>query len=371
MNLPAVTHENKNMQQLEKNAKILFIRRDNIGDLVCTTPAIRAVRQKYPEARVCVLVNSYNAAVMTENPDVDEVYVYEKAKHRGKKGRLSVLAANAGLMRRIRAEKFDCAIACSSSYSPRLARYTVLTKARLRIGYAEQDKPSRSYNSPVQAPAGPVHEVEAVMGLLRPIGITGPPPPLSVRPNPHTLQRIKDTIKKESSNKTLIAFHISSRKPENRWPVESFAALINKITAAFNVSPLVLWSPGADDNPLHPGDDHNAEILGKALGNKAILFKTKTLGELIAALSAADMAVCLDGGAMHLAAGLGKPLLTIWGSTDPAHWAPWGVEHIILRSPQANARAVGVDEAFSAFKTFGIIKKLQEAGHKAAGSGKS
>ncbi|MFQ5480309.1 MAG: glycosyltransferase family 9 protein [Thermodesulfobacteriota bacterium] len=354
---------------IEKCNNILFIRRDNIGDLVCTTPAIKAVRQKYPGARISLLVNSYNAEVVRNNPDINDIYVYEKGKHRGNKGRLSVLAANAGLMRRIRAEKFDCAIGCSFSYSPRLARYTSMTKARLRIGYAAEGKVSKIYNCPVEAPAGPLHEVEAVMGLLAPLGITGPAPALSVTPNPGTLQRVKKTISKGKRKNPLIAFHISSRRPENRWPVESFAELIKKITAAYNVRPLVLWSPGAADNPLHPGDDESAKKLGDMLGNNTILFKTKTLGELIAALSAAEMAVCLDGGAMHLAAGLGKAVLTIWGSTDPAHWAPWGVENIILRSPEGRAAVVSANEAFTAFEGFGLIKELRNTGGGGRGRG--
>ena len=60
--------------------RVLFIRRDNIGDLICTTPAIHALRKNFPAAKIGVLVNSYNADAVAGNPDVDEVYIYEKAK---------------------------------------------------------------------------------------------------------------------------------------------------------------------------------------------------------------------------------------------------------------------------------------------------
>jgi len=345
---------------IERCDSILFIRRDNIGDLVCTTPAIRAARMKYPEARICVLVNSYNAEVIANNPDINDIYIYEKEKHRGNKSRLSVLTSNAGLMRRIRAQKFDAAIACASSYSPRLARYAFLTGARVRIGYGEKDK-SKSrlyYNHPIAAPDGSMHEVEAVMGLLRPLGITGTPPPLSVSPDAVTLARVRKYLEKIPGRAPFIAFHISSRRPENRWPVENFIKLITSLREKFNIRPLVLWSPGAADNPLHPGDDEMAERLNKALHPQPVLFKTKTLSELIAALSLTKMVVCLDGGAMHLTAGLGKPVLTIWGSTDPLRWAPWGVENIILKAETKKARDVTVDEAVKAFTTLkarGII----------------
>src|SRR3990170_2033924 len=114
--------------------KILFIRRDNIGDLICTTPAIHAVREKYPNAKIGILVNTYNADAIVNNPDIDEVYVYEKAKHVPDKNKHSVWWSNLKLLLKIRKERYEVAIGCGS-YSPRLARYTFLTGAGIRIGY--------------------------------------------------------------------------------------------------------------------------------------------------------------------------------------------------------------------------------------------
>ena len=59
---------------------ILVIRRDNIGDLVCTTPLITALRQRFPKAWIGALVNSYNARVLDGNPDQDEVFIYTKER---------------------------------------------------------------------------------------------------------------------------------------------------------------------------------------------------------------------------------------------------------------------------------------------------
>ena len=68
------------MARLPEPSRILLIRRDNIGDLVCTTPVFRALRERWPRAHIGVLVNSYNAPVLENNPDVDAVYAYTKAK---------------------------------------------------------------------------------------------------------------------------------------------------------------------------------------------------------------------------------------------------------------------------------------------------
>src|SRR5437870_12529523 len=67
----------------EGHPRVLVIRRDNIGDLVCTTPLISALRKRYPGGHIAELVNTYNEAVLARNPYVDAVYAYEDGKHSG------------------------------------------------------------------------------------------------------------------------------------------------------------------------------------------------------------------------------------------------------------------------------------------------
>jgi len=67
---------------MSRTPRFLVIRRDNIGDLVCTTPLLAGLRRHYPQAHIAALVNSYNCDVLAGNPDVDEIFAYTKAKHR-------------------------------------------------------------------------------------------------------------------------------------------------------------------------------------------------------------------------------------------------------------------------------------------------
>ncbi len=347
-------------------SKILFIRRDNIGDLICTTPAIHAVRSAYPEAKIGILVNSYNADAVKNNPDIDEIYIYEKAKHLPEKNKFTVWWNNIRVLSKIRKEKYDIAIACGS-YSPRLARYTYMTGAKLRIGYLPtRIKKSFFYNIPLREPQKPMHEVERVFALLPQLGINGKPDKMRIYPSSHEIEKINELFKKKKffgviethlndshgkhdskvkQDKILIAFHISSRKPENRWPADKFIKLAKLILKNHNASIMLLWSPGSESNPYHPGDDEKAEIIIKAVP-EIIPFKTTHLGELIASLSFAEFVVCLDGGAMHIAAALGKPIVTIWGSTDPIKWRPWGVRHVILKGSNKRADNVDVESVY-------------------------
>lgn len=325
---------------------VLFIRRDNIGDLICTTPAIRAVRLKYPGAKIAVLANTYNAGAVKNNPDIDRVYVYEKEKHSSGKGRLGVFWSNLGVIQAIRKERFGTAIACSYGWSKRAAYFAFLSGAEKTIGFGQ----SRLLTVGVPEPGKAVHEAEAMMKLVEPIGVSGPAPGLVIRPLEAEVKKAQKEIKGALRGRKLVAMHISSRKPANRWPVEKFRELGDMIQGKLNMRLLVLWAPGPSANALHPGDDENAGRLSTFLNERPITRRTETLDELIAALSLADFVICPDGGAMHIAAGLEKPILTIWGTMDRGRWAPWKTRHVILQKDAREASAVTAEEAFEAFK---------------------
>ncbi|MBI5885246.1 MAG: glycosyltransferase family 9 protein [Deltaproteobacteria bacterium] len=329
---------------------VLFIRRDNIGDLVCTTPAIRAIRRARPDARIGVLVNSYNAEAIRGNPDVNEVFVYEKWKHSGGRSRLAVWFQNWKELRRVRQAGFDAAIGCGYAWSKRLARLTRSTGARMRIGIGPPEGATACYTHPVSAPTSSIHEVEAVMRLVEPIGITAAPPGLVLQPDAIEVSAVMKKLGEAGmrGGRRLVAMHVSSRREQNRWPRGSFIKLGDMLhTEGADV--MLLWSPGTPDNPLHPGDDALASEIASSMKTPPFSIRTERLGELIAALSAADAVVCCDGGAMHIAAGLGKPIVAVWGSTDERRWHPWGVPYIILRR-DGTASATGPDEAFAACK---------------------
>jgi len=81
-----------------------------------------------------------------------------------------------------------------------------------------------------------------------------------------------------------------------------------------------------------------------------LAYRTTRLRELIAVLSFAEVVVCSDGGAMHIAAGLQKPIVSIWGSTNRTSWKPWGVRNIILQDKSNNAADVSVENVSRAIR---------------------
>lgn len=333
--------------------RFLIIRRDNIGDLVCTTPLFSALRQRFPGAEICALVNSYNVAVLENNQDIDTVYAYTKAKHRpAGKSLARIYWERIGLFLELRRKRFDYAfLAAPPSALPRLLNLARMVRPAHIIGYTESGKKTPpNLDLPVPyTPAPDSHEVEDVFRLLSPLGIDGPPSHVTVRPDPAMVEQVCRTLVRPEGTR-LIGIHVSARKPSQRWPAEHFVELIKELSQREPTAFALFWSPGDEHNPLHPGDDRKAgEIMSALAGLPITAYPTQRLQELIAGLSLCDALICSDGGAMHLAAGLGKPILCFFGKSGSTHWHPWGVPHVLLQPPSQEVSDISVEDALEAY----------------------
>lgn len=317
--------------------KILIIRRDNIGDLACTTPAIAILRQHFPEAEIGALVNSYNAEVLRGNPNVDRVFVYQKLKHAGgMASQFQALSERLKLIAQLRRWKPDVTILAKSSYDLRGLNFARQIGAKNIIGYVPDDL-SKAKALPTIRLKTPVfeaiHEVEAVNQMLKPLGIETARAPLQVYPDALTVARLANALPPAQCR---IALHISAREAERRWGIANFIALTRHILDQYPETQILLfWSPGKADDPHHPGDDEAAVALMNAVGsNHLVPMPTQNLTELIAALSLCDLFIGTDGGAMHLAVALNKKVLALFENLPDKlnHWYPWQVDHRVLHS---------------------------------------
>ena len=311
--------------------KILVIRRDNIGDLLCTTPLLTALRRAKPQAWIGVLTNSYAAPALAGNPDVDEVLVYEKGKHLATVGdKLAALMRRIGLLVRLRRMQIDVALLPASGNQRSAERFARLSGAR-RIIRADE------------VPMTGTHEVELSFRCALALDIQGPPPGATL-----VAPSVPDIMLPLGPG-PLVGLHISARKVPQRWPVERFAELARRLHKENGARFLLFWAPGRGDDPMHPGDDEKAADLAAQLaGLPFAAVPTHHLHELIAGLSQCEQVICSDGGAMHIAAALGKPIVCFFGNSDSERWHPWGVPHRVLQPPSHNVIDVSVEEALAA-----------------------
>lgn len=320
---------------LPPRPRILVIRRDNIGDLVCTTPAITALRKHYPNAEIAALVNSYNAEVLKGNPNLDHVFVYQKLKHAGGlASRFKAIVERLQLIARLRRWKPDVTILAKASFEWHGLNFARQIGAKNTIGYVPADLSQAKGLPDIRIPTPyftSLHEVEAVNGLLKPLGIENALGPLEVFSDAKTVTQL---MQKFPSTAKRIALHISAREPERRWGIDNFIALAKHILGAQpNTQILLFWSPGKANDLHHPGDDEAAAQLIQAVrSDRLVPMLTKKLTELIAALSICDLFIGTDGGALHLAVGLNKPCVALFENLPAKlnHWYPWHVPNQVV-----------------------------------------
>lgn len=327
--------------------KILVLRRDNIGDLVCTLPLVAALRHVLPGARIDLLVNSYCAPVVEGNPDINHLFCYTKAKHRAKgESWLSVYAKRLLLTLRLRLTRYDYLILANVSCLPRPLRWAKQIGAKRVVGFIEpgKDLGRLVISDPVAlSREGARHEVEYLMALLAPFGQVDVYPKAVVEPNAEAKRKAWAALKAASGTKSIVGINISARLLTQRWPTERFIELIRRL--APSVRCVLFWSPGAESSAGHPGDDLKAsEILAATQGLDVIGYPTMTLADLIAGIDCVDLFVTPDGGALHIGAACGKPIVALFGEANPEQWYPWGVNHLILRPITRDLADLSVDE---------------------------
>ena len=320
---------------------ILVIRRDNIGDLLCTTPAIASLRKAYPDAHIAVLANSYNAPAVVHNPHVNRVYAYTKAKH-SDAGKLRAWLAEFSVYRQLRKARFDLIINANPVPHARTARLIRSMGARHRLGVIGDEHDRRCYNIPLTTDqVTGTHHVQRVHSLLRPLGIDHGPGSMVLVPP--TEGRTAAQLAAYAGGRTLVGVHLSSRKPCNRWPAANYSRLLQRMVEA-GLAPVVLWAPGSRNHPRHPGDDELARTLMQQQP-QALTQATPSLADLIMTAAALDRVICPDGGMLHIAAALGKPTLALFGCTDPLTWGPWGVPNRVVTG-DGSAEEISVDQVW-------------------------
>src|SRR5215217_3247644 len=206
-----------------RQMNILLIRLRLVGDVVFTTPAIRALRRRFPGARLTYLVERAAAPIVVGNPHLDEVLVIDRTRGWRR------VRDDLRLARRLRTRRFDLVIDFHGG--PRSSWVTWVTGAPRRIGYTIAGR-SWVYTDRVDRPRElrPRHSVENQFDLLAPLGI----PPLDRFDSPAEMVETPDARRRTDAalatagvtdTTELVVIHVSAGNPFRRWPATAFATL--------------------------------------------------------------------------------------------------------------------------------------------------
>lgn len=330
---------------------ILVIRRDNIGDMVCTTPLLEGLKLAFPQAKITVLVNKIAEDVASHNPHIDRLYVYKKAKHRAKnETTIGVYWQRLKIMLALRKTRFDATILANPvpcKYSLRLAK---MAGARNIIGAAlpdvQLDRPFTKSDFHGQ------HQVEHTYSYLSALTDAAPAVPqvnLYLSPAERGAASARVDALFPSPGK-IYGVHISSRSPKRRWPIESYAAFINKLLEDEQARVLVFWSPQGTLDPSDKGDAARTdELMALVNSPRVARYPTASVRELVAGFDRCEQILCSDGGQMHLAAGLHKKQVVFFGDTNARLWHPWSGEYQIMQTASGECKDVTLETVWQAW----------------------
>jgi len=305
--------------------KILVIRPDAIGDLVTSTPAIAALRKKFPQAHIAVLARKYNQLVIKNNPDIDEIILdelYDKIQKK-QKIRFSEYKIAAD---QLCAQDFVLAINFCGEFAYALVMF--LAGIRYRIGDRGRVMYSWLYNHPVlqHFNSWAIHEVEHHFELLQPLGIEmDPNAKLKVIPTREAVDEGKKIIAaNELIGKPLIAFNIGTSGSNKPWAVDKFIELIRLVSDKYQTKIVLLGGPK---------EEALVREAAPKLKDKAVNLVGLSLENFIGLLSQMQLYVANDTGPTHIAAALQIPSVILYTSKyqKPGRWAPWANRHKIIK----------------------------------------
>jgi len=293
--------------------RILFIRIDRVGDLVLSTPAIRALKYGFPSSELTVLAGPAAAPLLEHNPHVDRVIVYDRSRGFLEK------TARVNALKRMR---FDLAVDPYDDRELETAWIAGMSGASLRIGYPCGGREA-FLTRVVKRPEPDQHIIETVLGVLKPLGV----PAVSFRPEifltDSEVECARGWLAQVGGDALpFVAIHPGAFYETQRWPAEYYATLADRILETGRLKVILFGGPG---------DEAIVDHILSLTKTGVVRCVTADIRMFAARLSQCRLLVCNNSGPLHVGAALGVPTVSFMGPTVKQRWYPRGDLHVVLR----------------------------------------
>jgi heptosyltransferase-2 len=305
--------------------KILVRATNWVGDAVMCIPALRAIRDRWPQAEITILARPWVADLYRGQGYADHIFVYEnRGTHKGFWGRER-------LARSLRREKFDIAMLFQNAFDAAWIAWRA--GIRQRIGYARYGR-SALLTQAIPVPGkgeAPDHEMYYYLELLRRAGWIERLPrieEISIAVGEEERTRALERLLAAGARRDAIriAFAAGAAYGSAKcWEPDRYAALADRLIAAFDAD--VILFGAAQENEMA------ARILSAMRQRACNMVGATKIGELPALLSSCRLFIGNDSGAMHVAGAVGVPVIAIFGPTDPQGTRPITPQLTLLHEP--------------------------------------
>jgi len=296
--------------------KILVILWGALGDIIVATPALRAIRERYPNAHITYATNPLMHQIAPEHVFADKIIALEPEQLKS-----FLFTIRFGL--KLSREKFDFAINFRYT-SERSALLTWLSRARVRAG-AGPASSMWCYTEKLSYPPSHYHQLYRNTDMVTALGIV----PRNLHPyvfcSAEHRAFAKQWFDANNLSAPVVAMQPGASNAYRAWLPERYAEIGKRITRDFGIKMIITHAPH---------ERAAAEFVAEQVGDAALLAPaTPTVGHLAALFEQCSMVICNNSGAMHVAVAIDTPVVALHGSTELEDWQPLGEKHRSVKSP--------------------------------------
>jgi predicted lipopolysaccharide heptosyltransferase III len=295
---------------------ILLLQLKRIGDLVLTTPLIAALREKFPDAVITLIVSRENAALLPAITGVDRSFVIQRK------------LSDVKIFRAVSREEFDYCIDLTGNDRSALLAYLSGAQKRVASNWTRVQSKIRTgaYNEFVEDRVSNMHTVDFHFTLLESLGIRDASPAIKLQLPSAARDKANEIRHTFKIDNPFVIFHPGSARIEKFWEARRWADAIKHAQLVLKLNAVLT----SGDSTLE--QQHIAEIRSKVPDNAVVDLAGKIdLLTLTALIEQARLLVTVDSAPMHLAAAVHTPQVVLFGPTNPFHWRPRERDALILQ----------------------------------------
>ena len=297
--------------------KKILIRGPNwVGDSILAIPAMKAVRARFPDAEITLLVRPWVAGVFKSAPFID--HLWSEPRPAGISEWIRITSS-------IRKRGFDLALLFPNSFES--AAMIFLGRVPQRVGYATDGRRWLLTNS-LKPASGKHHQVHYYLALAGAVSAEVTQPSISIEANAEEKEQAARLLVSEGiapGRRYLVLNPGAAYGSAKRWNEEGFAEAGDTLASELDLDVAIVGS----EAERSIADSIKARMRSRV----AVLSGRTSLETLIGVIAGSSLVLTNDSGPMHVAAALGVPTVAVFGATDDVVTGPWGARAKVVREP--------------------------------------
>jgi len=300
-----------------RGVKILILKPSSLGDVVQALPVLRLLKRHLPGSEIFWWIESKLAPLLEADPDLSGVIRFERHRWAAPRHWGELIAS----VRWVRQQHFDWVI--DLQCLARSGAFAWLADGELTVGLDEPREAARGfYDLTAPRPSFHTHAVDWYLGVLPLLGVPVNHDFQWLPPQPQAAAALRQKWPMADDFRWLV-IQPGARWANKRWPVEGFAQLVRETAEVYPELRFAILG-GAEERSL-------GTTITRAAPQRCLdLTGQVSLGQMVEWIRLSRLMVTNDTGPMHVAAALGRPVVALFGPTEPRRTGPYGqLEHVL------------------------------------------